>query len=112
MHFTQQDRAALYDIWMAQKAKMRMTQMEMAKRLGMPQVDFANLIKGSEPLTLGFVTRFCELMCINPAMVLPAYQPTADGAPRILKNRFFIEGEIKNVYTQGSEIVVEYTPPC
>ena len=38
MEFTDQDREALYNIWMSQKAKLRLTQMEVAKRLGMNSI--------------------------------------------------------------------------
>ncbi|MBF4318655.1 XRE family transcriptional regulator, partial [Vibrio anguillarum] len=33
MEFSEEDRQALYNAWMSQKAKMHLTQMEMAKRL-------------------------------------------------------------------------------
>jgi len=44
MEFTELDRNALYDIWMSQKAKMHLTQMEMAKRLGISLHEFSSLL--------------------------------------------------------------------
>ncbi len=55
MEFTEQDRNALYDTWMSQKAKMHITQMDMAKRLGLNLHEFSGLLRGNSPLTLGFV---------------------------------------------------------
>lgn len=40
MELNQEDRKALYDVWMTKKAKMHMTQMEMTKRLGVSQESF------------------------------------------------------------------------
>lgn len=40
MELNQEDRKALYDVWMTKKAKMHMTQMEMTKRLGVSQGEF------------------------------------------------------------------------
>ncbi len=40
MELNQEDRKALYDVWMTKKAKMHMTQMEMTKRLGVSQGSF------------------------------------------------------------------------
>lgn len=45
MEFTEQDRMALYDLWMSQKAKMHITQMEMTKRLGLNHHEFSSLLK-------------------------------------------------------------------
>lgn len=44
MDFTQRDREALNQVWMSQKAKMRLTQMEMVKRLGLSQLEFSRLL--------------------------------------------------------------------
>ncbi|MCQ6493188.1 XRE family transcriptional regulator, partial [Vibrio parahaemolyticus] len=45
MEFTELDRNALFDIWMSQKAKMHITQMEMAKRLGLCLHEFSGLLR-------------------------------------------------------------------
>ncbi len=111
MVFTEQDRTALYDIWMSQKAKMRMTQMEMAKRLGLPQAVFSSLLTGREPLTRAFINKFCDQMCINPLTVIPTLQQPSGLERPLLKNRVIIEGDIQHIYAQGNEIVVEYYPP-
>lgn len=46
MEFTEQDRDALYQTWMSQKSRMRITQMEFSKKLGMNQLDFSRVLKG------------------------------------------------------------------
>lgn len=64
MELNQEDRNALYDVWMIKKAKMHMTQMEMTKRLGVSQVEFSELLRGDAPLSMAFVST-CTL---NPTM--------------------------------------------
>jgi len=110
MEFTEQDREALYDVWMSQKAKMHMTQMEMAKKMGMTQVDFSNLIRGSAPMSMGFVAEFFRLMRIEPSHYLPSLMRSASGAPQVvyLSNRIAVDGEIQNVYVDGNQVVIEY----
>ncbi len=41
MVFSEEDRQALYNVWMSQKAKMHLTQMEMARRLNLTQLEFS-----------------------------------------------------------------------
>ncbi|WP_087023549.1 transcriptional regulator [Thaumasiovibrio subtropicus] len=112
MGFTEQDRQALYAIWMSQKAKMRMTQMEMAKRLEMTQSEFAALLSGKEPLNRTFINHFCDQMCINPIVVIPSLQHAHHNGERmLLKSKMVVEGDIQQIYAHGNEIVVEYYPP-
>lgn len=40
MQYTEEDQQILHDTWMSYKAKMRVTQIEMAKKLGMSQFGF------------------------------------------------------------------------
>ncbi len=72
MEFTELDRNALYDIWMSQKAKMHITQMEMAKRLGLSLHEFSGLLRGNSPLTLGFIKQLCEQLHVRPGQVIPS----------------------------------------
>ncbi|MGF1754156.1 helix-turn-helix transcriptional regulator [Vibrio makurazakiensis] len=110
MEFTQQDREALYNVWMSQKAKMHMTQMEMAKKMGMTQVDFSNLIRGNASLTMGFVAAFFRLMRVEPSHYLPSLMRSPTGEQQVvyLSNRIAVDGEIQNVYVDGNQVVIEY----
>ncbi|MBW3694576.1 XRE family transcriptional regulator [Vibrio sp. T187] len=110
MEFTDLDREALYEIWMSQKAKMHMTQMEMAKKMGMTQVEFSDLIRGDAPLTMGFVAEFSRLMRIEAAHYLPSLMRNASGAPQVvyLRNRVAVDGEIQHVYIEGNQVIIEY----
>ena len=45
----------LHDTWMSYKAKMRITQIEMAKKLGLTQLEFSDILRGSTPIEQQFV---------------------------------------------------------
>ncbi|MEZ8395771.1 XRE family transcriptional regulator, partial [Vibrio cyclitrophicus] len=62
MEFTEQDRDALYQTWMSQKSRMRITQMEFSKKLGMNQLDFSRVLRGETALTMSFISHFCRLL--------------------------------------------------
>jgi hypothetical protein len=110
MQFTEQDREALYNVWMPQKAKMRITQMEMAKKLGLTQVSFSELLRGGAPLNMSYVSNFCRLLHVNPESVLPSLKRSsfADGKSVRLSNRMSVDGKIQKVYVEGNQVVVEY----
>lgn len=89
MEFTQQDTKALYQIWMSQKAKMRVTQMEMAKQLNLSQRDFSAMIRGALPLSMTFVSQFCaqcmliqNLSCLHCARRTVTRQRLCTSKPR------------------------------
>ncbi|QIA63060.1 XRE family transcriptional regulator [Vibrio astriarenae] len=110
MEFTQQDTKALYQIWMSQKAKMRVTQMEMAKQLNLSQRDFSAMIRGALPLTMTFVSQFCAQMHVDPKLVLPSLRSTDGDATKVvyLKTAMTIDGEIQRAYIEGNQVIVEY----
>ncbi|CAH1585981.1 XRE family transcriptional regulator [Vibrio rotiferianus] len=110
MEFTELDRNALYDIWMSQKAKMHLTQMEMAKRLGLNLHEFSALLRGSAPLTLGFVNKLCEQLHVRPAQVIPSLtdRDVSSSCSVYLQNRISVDGDIKNVFIEGNQVVIEY----
>ncbi|MDF2152649.1 helix-turn-helix transcriptional regulator [Vibrio sp. CAU 1672] len=110
MEFTELDRNALYDIWMSQKAKMHITQMEMAKRLGLSLHEFSALLRGSAPLTLRFVNQLCEQLHVRPSRVIPSLseRDLTNGSAIYLQNRVTVDGEIRNVFVDGNQVVIEY----
>lgn len=110
MEFTEQDRTALYDTWMSQKAKMRLTQMEVARKLGVTQAEFGDLLRGRAPLNYPFVARFCELLKVDPAYAIPALRVNVEVVNNVvtLCTRMAVDGDIRNVYVEGNQVIVEY----
>lgn len=110
MEFTQQDRDTLYQVWMSQKAKMRLTQMEMSKRLGMTQREFSELLRGTSTLRMGFVSQFCHQLHVDPKVIIPSLMNTSTETPKVvyLKSKMMIDGEIQRAYIEGNQVVVEY----
>lgn len=111
MEFIEEDRVALYDTWMSQKAKMHITQMAMAKKLGLSQIEFSQLIRGGSQLTMGFVTQFCRLMRVEPTQILPSLIKGGLGEKQIvyLRNTISVDGTIQSVYVEGNQVIVEYS---
>ncbi|MFA0709628.1 XRE family transcriptional regulator, partial [Vibrio sp. 10N.222.48.A3] len=89
MEFTEQDRDALYQTWMSQKSRMRITQMEFSKKLGMNQLDFSRVLRGEKALTMSFVSHFCRLLHLEPRNVLPSLKEDNESGPKVvyLKSR-------------------------
>ncbi|MFV0575019.1 MAG: XRE family transcriptional regulator [Vibrio sp.] len=110
MEYTQEDRDALYNLWMSQKAKRRLTQMEMAKRLEMSISDFANVMRGKTELSNAFVNRFFQQLDIEPQTVLPSlkYRMMPENAVVYLQNRVVIDGDIQNVQIDGNQVIINY----
>ncbi|GLT18849.1 transcriptional regulator [Vibrio zhanjiangensis] len=110
MEFTEKDREVLYATWMSKKSKMRITQMEFAKKLGMSQLKFSQLLRGEQPLTMSFVSHFCRLLHLDPKLTFPSLKQVNDSGPKIvyLQSRMSVDGEIQNAYIEGNQIVVEY----
>ncbi|MGF1681614.1 helix-turn-helix transcriptional regulator [Photobacterium makurazakiensis] len=111
MQYTEQDRRVLHDTWMSYKAKMRVTQIEMAKKLGVSQLVFSDILRGQVPLEHRFVNQFCDYIGVDPAITLPSLrnQVSANMPNSVtLKNTYIVDGDITNVRYSGNQIIVEY----
>ncbi|MFM2588004.1 helix-turn-helix domain-containing protein [Vibrio sp. TBV020] len=110
MEFTDKDREALYQTWMSQKSKMRLTQMEFAKKLGINQLTFSQVLRGETPLTMQFVAKFCRLLQLEPHNIIPSLKESQTSGPKIvyLQSRMSVDGEIQNAYIEGNQVIVEY----
>ncbi|MBF4258212.1 XRE family transcriptional regulator [Vibrio anguillarum] len=110
MVFSEEDRQALYNVWMTQKAKMHLTQMEMAKRLNLTQLEFSHLLRGDSSLSMTFISQFCRHLHIEPHRVLPSLKQTATSEVKAicLKNRISVDGDIQHVSIEGNQVIIEY----
>ncbi len=116
MTFTEQDREALCRTWMSYKAKMRITQIEMVKKLGISQLAFSDLLRGNGDLDSAFVHRLCQIMKVDPILTVPSLRDKATqvgGASDHvqLTQRLIFDGEITQVEYNGNELVVTFTHP-
>ncbi len=112
MEFTEQDRDVLHRTWMSHKAKMRITQIEMAKRLKLSQLEFSNKLRGDIELDRQFIQEFCGHMSVDPTLILPSLRdnPNANLPNEIqLTHTYTVDGEITNVRYQGNQLVVEFS---
>ncbi|MCG3723303.1 XRE family transcriptional regulator [Vibrio cincinnatiensis] len=110
MEFNAEDRQALYNVWMSQKAKMHLTQMAMAKRLGLSQLEFSQRLRGELPLSASFVTQFCQHLHVEPYHVIPSMKKVPKFSSRTiqLQNKIIIDGDIQQVRVEGNQVVIEY----
>ncbi|MDG3086385.1 helix-turn-helix transcriptional regulator [Vibrio hannami] len=110
MNFTEADREALNGIWMSQKAKMRLTQMEIVKKLGLTQLEFSNYLRGAVPLNITFIERLCRIMHVEPALVIPSLKVNPEESAKVvyLKTTVNVDGAIQNAYIDGNQVVIEY----
>ncbi|SJN55295.1 helix-turn-helix transcriptional regulator [Vibrio ruber] len=110
MTYTSDDLEALYHVWMSQKARMHLTQMEVAKQLGLTQIQLSNILRGREPLTQQFVQSFCRYLHVDPYLFMPSLiQQQREGQQQVkLVNRVIIDGDIDSVYVDGNQVVIEY----
>ncbi|MDA9556552.1 helix-turn-helix transcriptional regulator [Vibrio sp.] len=110
MEFTSEDRQAIYNVWMSQKAKLRLTQMEMAKRIDISHIELSGILHGNNSMDQKFVERFCRVLHVDPHVVIPSLKNRfkSNGAVTRLVSRLRIEGQIERVYCDGNEVVVEY----
>ncbi|MFA0087781.1 helix-turn-helix domain-containing protein [Vibrio sp. 10N.261.51.F12] len=111
MNYTQQDTDALYEVWMSQKAKMHITQMEVAKRLSISQVELSNRLNGQHPLDAPFIEQFCKLLHINPNHHLPSLKGSSHIMAvdqRLFNTKLTIDGDITNVHIDGNQVTIEY----
>ncbi|RJX71045.1 XRE family transcriptional regulator [Vibrio sinensis] len=111
MEFTDQDREALYQVWMSKKSKMRLTQMEFVKKIGMSQISFSRVFRGETPLTMSFISHFCRVLKLDPMQIIPSLRATIDTGPKVvyLQSRMTVDGEIQNAYIEGNQVIVEYS---
>ncbi|WP_375749112.1 helix-turn-helix domain-containing protein [Vibrio sp. HN007] len=110
MNFTESDREALNTAWMSHKAKMRLTQMEIVKKLGLTQLEFSNYMRGAIPLNMAFVERLCRVMNVEPKMIVPSLQSSPDESSKVvyLRTSVNVDGAIQNAYIEGNQVVIEY----
>lgn len=110
MELNQKDREALYNVWMAQKARMHLTQMEMTKKMGLSQLEFSNLLRGNAPLSLSFVTKFCQHLHVEPHHVLPSLKRGSGEGEQlvILQNRISVDGIVQQVRVEGNQVIIDY----
>lgn len=111
MEFTYHDRQSLYDAWMSYKAKLRITQIEMAKRLGVSQLDFSRAMRGDVPMDRNFVFRFCKEMGLDPESALPSLKknrPVTHRGPITIRTSLTVDGNISKVEYSGDQVFIEY----
>ncbi|MBV7296548.1 helix-turn-helix domain-containing protein [Enterovibrio paralichthyis] len=111
MEFTYQDRQSLYQAWMSYKAKLRITQIEMAKRLGISQLDFSRALRGDVPLEKGFVFRFCREIGLEPDQILPSLKSERGMGLQgtiTVRTAITVDGNIAKVEYSGNQVFIEY----
>ncbi|USH04206.1 XRE family transcriptional regulator [Grimontia kaedaensis] len=111
MEFTYHDRQTLYDAWMSYKAKLRITQIEMAKRLGVSQLDFSKTMRGDVPMDRNFVFRFCKEMGLDPGSSLPSLKDNKkimNNGPIVVRTSLTVDGTIAKVEYSGDQVFIEY----
>lgn len=109
MELSQEDRKALFSLWMSQKAKMHLTQMEMARRLGISQIEFSNIIRGNASVSMPFVNEFCKHLHVDPYTFLPSLLvERKDHTCLTLTNTVTVDGDIQQVRVDGNQVIIEY----
>ncbi|EOD81161.1 hypothetical protein D515_04062 [Grimontia indica] len=111
MEFTYHDRQTLYDAWMSYKAKLRITQIEMAKRLGVSQLDFSKTMRGDVPMDRNFVFRFCKEMGLDPGSSLPSLKDNKNimnNGAIVVRTSLTVDGTIAKVEYSGDQVFIEY----
>ncbi|PCE65116.1 helix-turn-helix transcriptional regulator [Salinivibrio sp. YCSC6] len=112
MTFNQEDRQALYDTWMSYKAKARITQIEMAKRLEVSHLTFSRCIHGDATLDSRFVFAFCQAMGVEPNKILPSLREREQAYQDVLvSSKVIVDGDIEAVYYEGNQVIIEYRKP-
>ncbi len=84
--------------------------MDVAKRLGLTQLEFSNLLRGNAALTMTFISQFCRMLHVDPKMVIPSLMYGSESGSKVvyLESRMSVDGEIQRVYLEGNQVVVEY----
>ncbi len=110
MELTQEDLGILQNVWMSQKAKMQLTQMEISRRLGLSQLEFSKIIKGNSKLTLNFVQDFCSQLHVDPYTFLPTLINSRkdNSEPILITTRVTVEGKIENVQVVNNQVLIQY----
>ncbi|MDC0611869.1 helix-turn-helix transcriptional regulator [Vibrio sp.] len=110
MELSNEDRLALQNVWMSQKAKMQLTQMEMSRRLGFTQIEFADIMKGKNPLSLQFVQNFCQHLHVDPYTFLPSLIALRkeNKEPVIITTTVSVQGQVQNVRVEDNQVIIQY----
>ncbi len=110
MEFTPEDLGVLSSVWMSQKAKMQLTQMEISRRLGMTQLEFSKIMKGNSKLTLQFVQNFCGQLHVDPYTFLPSLITLRkeNKQPIIITTSVTVQGQIQNVQVENNQVLIQY----
>ncbi|OOE86847.1 hypothetical protein [Salinivibrio sharmensis] len=112
MTFNDQDRQALYETWMSYKAKARITQIEMAKKLEISHLSFSRCIHGDAVLDSRFVFAFCQAMGVEPNKVIPSLRDREQVDQDVLvTSKVIVDGAIEAVHYEGSTVIIEYRKP-
>jgi transcriptional regulator with XRE-family HTH domain len=112
MTFDEQDRQALHQTWMSYKAKARITQSEMAKKLEVSHLTFSRSIHGDGVLESRFVFAFCHVMGVEPNKILPSLRNREQVSQDVLvTNKVVVDGDIEAVYYEGHTVIIEYRKP-
>lgn len=111
MALSDEDRQALLNLWMSQKAKMHLTQMEIARLLGVSQIEFSNILRGNADISMQFVNEFCKYLHIDPYTFLPsllAQRKKDSNGALTLTNTVIVDGDIQQVRVEGNQVIIEY----
>ncbi|MCE0494912.1 helix-turn-helix domain-containing protein [Vibrio salinus] len=110
MELTHEDLCILQNVWMSQKAKMQLTQMEISRCLGLTQLEFSKIMKGKSELTLQFVQDFCHQLHVDPYTFLPSLISLRkeNNRPIIITTKVEVAGEIQNVQVENNQVLIQY----
>ncbi|CAM3880151.1 hypothetical protein VA7868_00302 [Vibrio aerogenes CECT 7868] len=111
MTLTEEDRQALYAVWMTRKARLHLTQMEMAKQLGLTQTAFSAVLRGPAALEMPFVESFCASLNEDPYTFLPTLIRMREEEKQTIRlvSRVTVDGQIDAVQVEGNQVVIQYT---
>lgn len=110
MELTQEDLGVLNNVWMSQKAKMQLTQMEISRRLGVTQLEFSKIMKGKSQLTLQFVQNFCQHLHVDPYTFLPSLITLRkeNKQPILITTSVTVQGQVQNVQVENNQVFIQY----
>jgi DNA-binding Xre family transcriptional regulator len=110
MELLQEDLHILQNVWMSQKAKMQLTQMEMSKKLGLTQLEFSKIMKGNSELTLKFVQEFCTYLHVDPYTFLPSLINLRKECkqPILMTTSVVVGGEVQHVQVEGNKVFIQF----
>ncbi|WP_394209616.1 helix-turn-helix domain-containing protein [Enterovibrio calviensis] len=111
MEFTYHDRQTLYDAWMSYKAKLRITQIDMAKRLGVSQLELSKALRGDVPMEQSFVFRLCKEIGLDPHQALPSLRNSNTNTPVgsvTVRTSLTVDGKVTKVEYSDNQVFIEY----